>query len=164
MYDKEIIANETELLKDMAIYWPEISELTTDGYYDHEWNKHGNCYLMNFMENNPKAYENDPWAFNRTMFVSYFQDTIEKTKKLNINLKSGTWYKNKHQLAADIKIKHTQFRAKCYGDDTLNEILVCYSRSEKPGQEVLIDCPPQLPFYPDDEIEIDCYEKPFYIV
>ena len=119
---------------------------------------------MNFMEDNMNAYEKDEQAFNETIYVSYFSDTVDKTKKLNVNLKSGTRYENKEQIALDIGLNPTQFRVKCYGDDKLNEIQICYNRSEKPGDEVLIDCPPELPFKPDDVIEIDCYQKPFYIV
>ena len=71
---------------------------------------------------------------------------------MNINLNSGTRYENKLEIAKDIGLKPSHFRIKCYGDDKLNEIMICYNRSDRPGEEVLIDCPPELPFYPDDEI------------
>ena len=50
---------------------------------------------MNFIEDNMNAYEKDELAFNETIYVSYFSDTVDKAKTLNVNLKSGTKYENK---------------------------------------------------------------------
>ena len=47
------------------------------------------CYLMNIIEDNYKAYETDPEAFNRTILIEYFKNGIEKLKKLNLYLQSG---------------------------------------------------------------------------
>lgn len=119
----------------MDIYWPEYGASKNCGdFYEYEWDKHGTCYLMNLIEDNKEEYEKNPQAFNETTFVKYFQTVMDKVEQRNVELKSGTIYQTKEDLAKDLGINANQFRVKCSKDDEVDEIQICYTRTTKAGE------------------------------
>lgn len=54
---------------------------------------------MNMIEDNPRAYESDPAAFNRTILTEYFKDGILKAKKLKFFLTPDEEFSTKAEFA-----------------------------------------------------------------
>ena len=66
---ENFLANNTKLMEKIDSFWSPYHFGEDSTFYKEEWVKHGMCYLMNMIEDNPKTYETDPAAFNRTILT-----------------------------------------------------------------------------------------------
>lgn len=104
----------------MKKYWPKLSN--PRNFWSHEWMKHGTCYL-DILKNKLKSAES-----TTKLFKSYFIETVNKVKKLNISL-SKSKVQTKEDLAKTIKVDANNFYAVCGSDNELDEIRICYGIS-----------------------------------
>lgn len=140
-----LTSNETGLKEDLATYWPETNANRDQGwFYQHEWDKHGVCYLMHMINTNTKAYEKDPVAFSQYIFKEYFRIAIQHTKDLNLQFHKNQEFTDKDNLSNYIGISGPDFTYQCNGKETndreINEVRVCFSVAKTPGKEVVTDC------------------------
>ena len=102
---KRLFHDDPEMLKDLAIYWPELKDgRPVNWLYEHEWNNHGTCYLMNMIKNsesNAQKWEQNPRDYKYKVMRAYFRTTIEKVKSLNVHFVKED-YADQNEFAKDI--------------------------------------------------------------
>ena len=125
------------------------TNLSWDWFYIHEWQMHGNCYMMNLLDKSRKNYlewEQDKDAFEKQTMDNYYRHNIERAKEFNFQA-SKTRYENLEEFAEEIgfKGKETHFYLNLLYDKDTNEywvyeLKICYGLSSIPGGEVTIPC------------------------
>ena len=95
------------------------------------------------IEDNPKIYEYNPEEFNHTIFKEYFNNGIEKVKKLGLTLSPNERFASKEDFAQRIGFagKEDHFNLICGDDNEVDEIHICYNRTRIPGKETTVECP-----------------------
>lgn len=143
----ELFKDDQQMLDDLKLYWPETGKNQSPGsFYEHEWENHGTCYVMNLIRNNPEyqsEWEADKQAFNKKMAKEYFRTAIDLTKQLNLNSLQEK-YQNQQDFTRDIGLgsyNDQKLKLVFRDDNELDEMMVCFTQKVNPGVEQLVQCP-----------------------
>ena len=98
--------NDTELAADLNRLWPETNANFGKGdFYQHEYEKHGVCWIQHMINHHREAHDKDPVAFEQEMYKEYFRTVIRLTKQLHYQFYAGEKFEDKDDFAKKLGLK-----------------------------------------------------------